>query len=93
MIFSFKRGQSPNAEMLSRAFEDILSPKTRLLLLSLLIAPFFLVTGCGIYNGGFERGGDLTSNFLKRIQENSKEQEDFLLPKEELKACSTPFQK
>jgi len=43
------------------------------------------LSGCGIYSGGFQRGGDLTSNFLERIQENPKDQEDQLLPKPETK--------
>lgn len=83
MILSLKRNL--NAEVLSRASEDMPYPKLRLFSLSTLMVALFLLTGCGIYNGGFERGGDLTSNFLERIQENSKEQEDELLPKKESK--------
>jgi hypothetical protein len=89
-----------SAEVLSRASEDTSYPKLRRILLSLLMA--IALSGCGIYNGGFERGGDLTSNFLERIQENPKDQEDQLLPKfevernnnnKEVKKCSKLSQK
>ncbi len=43
------------------------------------ISALFFLTSCGIYNGGFERGGELTSSFLERIQEKPKDQEDILL--------------
>ena len=85
MTLSFKDERSLNAEELSRASEDMPYPKPRFYLLSALMASFFLLTGCGIYNGGFQRGGDLTSNFLERIQENPLEEEDTLLPKKDLK--------
>jgi hypothetical protein len=72
-----------SAAELSRASEDTSYLKLRRFLLSVLMA--ISLTGCGIYNGGFQRGGDLTSNFLERIQENPKDQEDQLLPKPETK--------
>ena len=81
MIFHFREILS--AKVLSRASEGTSYLKLRRCLLSVLMA--VSLSGCGIYNGGFERGGDLTSNFLERIQENPKDQEDQLLPKPETK--------
>lgn len=81
MILSLKR--KLNAEVLSRASEDMLSQKAKRFSMITLLLGLFLLTGCGIYNGGFERGGDLTSNFLDRIQENPNDQEDVLLPEKE----------
>ena len=72
-----------SAEVLSRASEDTLYLKLSRYLLSLFMT--IALSGCGIYSGGFQRGGDLTSNFLERIQENPKDQEDQLLPKPETK--------
>jgi hypothetical protein len=72
-----------SAAELSRASEDTSYLKLRRFLLSVLMV--ISLSGCGIYNGDFQRGGDLTSNFLERIQENPKDQEDQLLPKPETK--------
>lgn len=77
MILSLKRNL--NAAKRSSAFKDMPYPKLRLFSLRTLVVALSLLTGCGIYNGGFERGGELTSNFLERIQENPKDQEDELL--------------
>jgi len=71
-----------NAEELSRASEDTSYLKSRRCLFILLMA--ITLSGCSIYNKNFERGGDLTSNFLERIQENPKDQEDQLLAKPEI---------
>ena len=81
MILSLKR--KLNAAKRSSAFKDMPYSKLRFFPLSTLMVSLFLLTGCGIYNGGFQRGGDLTSNFLERIQENPKDEEDILLPKKE----------
>jgi hypothetical protein len=78
MILSLKRNL--NAAKRSSAFKDMPYSKRRLTMALLLILSMSMLTSCGIYNGGFERGGDLTSNFLERIQENSKDQEDELMP-------------
>ena len=78
---TFPSRETLSAEELSRASEGTSYLKLRRFLLSVLMA--ISLSGCGIYNGGFERGGDLTSNFLERIQENPKDQEDQLLPKPE----------
>lgn len=51
-----------------------------LLFIAIYISGF--LSGCGIYNGGFQRGGELTSSFLDRIQETPKDQEDYLIDKE-----------
>lgn len=85
MIHFFKDERSPNAEVLSRASEDMPYSKLRFFSVSTLMVSLLLLTGCGIYSGGFQRGGDLTSNFLERIQENPQEEEDILLPKKEQK--------
>lgn len=85
MIHFFKDERSPNAAKRSSAFKDMPYSKLRFFPLSTLMVSLYLLTGCGIYNGGFQRGGDLTSNFLERIQENSKDEEDILLPKKEQK--------
>lgn len=80
-----------HAEELSRASEDIPYKKLRhhylIRLLPLLLLATLTLTGCGIYNGGFQRGGELTSSFLERIQETEKDQEDYLIEKE-TKQCS-----
>lgn len=82
MTFSIKRkAKRPDMpRMLSRAFEDMpyikLKPILPLLLLTLTLS------GCGIYNGGWERGGELTSSFLERIQETDKAKEDYLIEKD-----------
>ena len=52
-------------------------------LLFLCLSMIFLFSSCGIYSGGFQRGGDLTSNFLERIHENPQDEEDILLPSKE----------
>jgi len=44
------------------------------------ISLLLFLSGCGIYNGGFQRGGEATSSFLERLQENPKDAEDTLLP-------------
>ena len=83
MNIPFENRRSPSAQVLSRASDGTSYLKLRRCLLSVLMAAF--LSGCGIYSGGFQRGGDLTSNFLERIQENPKDQEDQLLPKPETK--------
>jgi len=83
MILSLKR--KLNAAKRSSAFKDMPYSKLRFFPLSTLMVSLFLLTGCGIYSGGFQRGGDLTSNFLERIQENPQDEEDILLPKKEQK--------
>lgn len=56
-----------------------------LLAMCCFLSTVFLFSSCGIYNGGFQRGGELTSDFLERIQENSKDEEDTLLPPQQEK--------
>ena len=92
MTFPFNSSRRlRHAEELSRASEDMPYRKLRHHLLTRLL-PFMLLstllTSCGIYNGGFQRGGELTSNFLERIQETEKDQEDYLIEKKEIKSCS-----
>ena len=82
----FKRKRSArHAEVLSRASEDMPLRKLTRYFLSLLMIMF--LNGCNIYNGGFQRGGELTSSFLERIEETPNDQEDFLV-KKEMKKCS-----
>jgi hypothetical protein len=81
MISSFKSSRRlRHAEEISRSSEDMLFLKNKLILPLLLLT--FTLTGCGIYNGGWERGGELTSSFLERIQETDKDREDYLIEKE-----------
>ena len=91
MIFSLNSSRRlRHAEGISRSSEDMPYRKLRyhflirLLPFMLLIA---LLTSCGIYDGKFQRGGELTSNFLERIQETEKDKEDYLIDKES-KPCS-----
>ena len=97
MNIRFENRRNPNAQVLSRVFDGTSYLKLRRYLLSVLMTTF--LSGCGIYSGGFQRGGDLTSNFLERIQENPKDQEDQLLPKQktnnnkEAQQCSKRSQK
>lgn len=76
MISSFKSSRRlRHAAKRSSAFKDMLFLKNKFVLPLLLLT--FTLTGCGIYNGGWERGGELTSSFLERIQETDKDREDY----------------
>ena len=63
----------------------------QLKLLLLFVSVSFFLSSCGLYNGGFQKGGELTSTFLERIEEMPKDEEDKLRPKnEEKNKCSKP---
>ena len=92
MTFSFNSSRRlRHAEVISRSSEDMPYRKLRHSFLTRFL-PFMLLatllTSCGIYNGGFQRGGELTSSFIERIQETDKDQEDYLIEKKETKKCS-----
>lgn len=63
-------------------------------IICLFLAMIFFLSGCGIYDGGFQRGGELTSSLIDRIQENPKDEEDTLLPiQNETEQCLKPYRR
>jgi hypothetical protein len=93
MTFPFNSSRRlRHAEVISRSSEYMPYKKLKqhflFRLLPLILLSTATLTGCGIYNGGFQRGGELTSSFLERIQETEKDQEDYLIEKKETKSCS-----
>ncbi len=93
MTFPFNSSRRlRHTEVISRSSEDMPYRKLKqhflIRLLPLLLLVTLTVTGCGIYNGGFQRGGELTSSFIERIQETDKDQEDYLIEKKETQSCS-----
>lgn len=54
----------------------------RLIFMSFLL---FSLSGCSIYHSQFQKGGEMTSDFLERIQENPNGEDVLLPPKEKEK--------